>query len=61
MGRHHLVAQEEAGRGRWCLSGECVYVCVCVRACVYVREGARHQGMVGRGGAHVPEVFIVSW
>lgn len=38
------------------------YECVSVRApCVCVCEGARHQGMVGRGGAHVPEVFIVSW
>lgn len=37
----------------------CVHVCL--RVCVYVCEGAGHQGMVGRGGAHVPEVFIVSW
>lgn len=38
------------------------YECVSVHApCVCVCEGARHQGMVGRGGAHVPEVFIVSW
>lgn len=25
VGRHHLVAQEEAGRGRWCL-GVCVWM-----------------------------------
>lgn len=35
---------------------------MCVGVCVWcVFEGTRHQGMVGRGGAHVPEVFIVSW
>lgn len=38
-----------------------VCVCLCVCVCVHVCEGARHQGMAGRGGAHVPEVFIVSW
>lgn len=55
MGRHHLVAQEEAGRGRWCLRAVCVAcVCVCVR-------GGWALGDVGMGGAHVPEVFIVSW